>query len=73
MGSCLKLEKSHCKNVQWKYTDNESRKSYFGNNERKAMFLVVSQLDVNFDFACPFFVRPIGHACKIARLRNGQQ
>ena len=39
---------------------NESCKSYLGNKEQKAMFLVVFRSNVHFDFACPFFAYPNG-------------
>ena len=38
-GSCLKLEKPHCKFFWWEYIKNEGHKFYFGNKELKAISL----------------------------------
>ena len=48
----LSLQKRHIK--------NESCKSYLGNREQKAIFLVVPQSDVHFSFERLFFCVPNG-------------
>ena len=64
-----------CKNFQWKYIKNENHKSYLGNNEQKAMFLVVSWSDAHFSFGRLLFACPIGaqfylRARKIGRVEE---
>ena len=58
------------KNFWWKYNKYESCKSYLGNKEQKAMFLVVSRLYVHFSFAHLFFACPSGRTSEIARPKN---
>ena len=36
-----RLQKFHLKSFPWKYIKNENHRSYLGNKEKKAMFLVV--------------------------------
>ena len=43
---------------------------YLGNKEQKAVFLVVSQLDMHFGFEHLFFACPIGCTNKIACPKN---
>ena len=45
-------------------------KSYLGNDEQKAMFLVDSISDVQFSFEHPFFACSIGLASNIACPKN---
>ena len=54
------MQKPHCKILWWNYNENESCKSYLSSKEQKLLFLVVSQSEVqiNFDFALPFFLSP---------------
>ena len=67
----LRLQKPYWDNFWWRNIKNEGCKCYLGNEDQKGMFLVVSQLDVHFDFGHSFFGRPIGRASKIARPKNG--
>ena len=60
-GSCLKLQKPHCKNLRWKYIKTDSQKSCLRNKEQKAN--VSSCFSIGRAFS---FTRPIGRPCKIA-------
>ena len=70
LGSCLKLQKPHCKKFWWTYNKNESCRSYLGNKKQKLMFTVVSRSDGHFGFECPSFVCPIVRASKTAFPKN---
>ena len=61
----FRLQKPHCENIWWKHITHISCKNHFGKKEQKAMFLVVSRLDVHFGFECP-----VGGTSKIARPKN---
>ena len=55
----FRLQKHHCENIKkQKHIKNESCKCYLGNDEQKAMFLVVSQSHMHFGFEHPFFCVP---------------
>ena len=49
---------------------SEICKFYLGNKVQKAMFLVVTRLDVHFGSECPFLSVPIGRTSKIVRPKN---
>ena len=59
--SCMKLQRSHCKNFWWSQVtslkSNERHKFYLGNKEQRAMFAVVSRSGAHFGFACPIRCR----------------
>ena len=44
----IRMQKTHYKNFWWEHIKNKSYKSFLGNREQKAVFLVVSQLVVHF-------------------------
>ena len=50
-GSCLRLQKLHCKSFWWKYIKNESPESYSGNKVQRVMFPAVSRSSAHFGFA----------------------
>ena len=54
----FRLQKACCEHFWWKHIKNEGCKCYLVNKEEKAMFLVVSQLDVYFGFELPIFCVP---------------
>lgn len=43
LGTYLKLQKLHCKNVRWKCIKNKSWKSYLGNKQQNATFHFVGK------------------------------
>ena len=66
----FRLKKSHCKNFRWQHIKNKGSKCYFGNNEQKAMLLIMSRSDLPFGFDHLFFECPIGWASTDARPNN---
>ena len=64
------LEKPHYEKFWSNLIKNESCKCYLGNKEQRAMFLVVSRLNLHFGFGHPFFACPIGRASKTARPKS---
>ena len=59
--SCMKLQKSHCKNFWWSqvtsHKSNERHKFYLGSKEQRTMFAVVSRSGAHFGFASPIGCR----------------
>ena len=60
-GSCLKLQKIHCKGFWWEHIKNENHKSYSRNKKQRLNFLVVSRSGAVW-FCLPLFSHPLSDA-----------